>query len=96
MPALARRPFAARLHRTLVVLMLLSFLLITQQASKPLFKIGLGLLVCSALVQVVFGNVAPESGAGRSLRLLAVGLAVVAAVFGLGIVLTPALVNLGR
>lgn len=92
----ARRPFAAKMHLTLVVLMLVSFVLITQQQSKVIFQVGLSLLVASALVQVVFGNVAPEAGFGRSMRQLAIGLLIVIAVFGLGVVLTPALVNLGR
>jgi hypothetical protein len=92
----ARRPFAATLHLALVVAMLVSFLLIAQQWSKVVFQAGLGLLVASALVQVVFGNVSPEAGFGRSMKQLALGLLIVAAVFGLGIVLTPALVNLGR
>ena len=92
----AGTPFAARLHLVLVLLMLVSFLLIGQQWSKFLYQIGLLLLVASALVQVVFGNVAPETGFARSMKQLALGLVVVAAVFGLGIALTPLLVNLGR
>lgn len=91
-----RRPFAARMHLALVVLMLVSFALIAQQESKATFQVGLSLLVASALVQVVFGNVAPDTGFARSMRQLVIGLLIVAAVFGLGIVLTPALVNLGR
>jgi hypothetical protein len=90
------RPFAARLQQALVLAMLLSFLLIAQQWSKLGYQLGLVLLVAAALVQVVFGNVAPETGFGRSMKLLALGLVVVAMVFGLGFLLTPALVNLGR
>ncbi len=96
MAGMLRRPFAARLHLALIVLMLASFLLIAQRWSKLLFQVGLGVLVCSALVQVVFGNVSPEAGLVSSLRQLALGLVVVAAVFALGVVLTPVLVNLGR
>ena len=91
-----RKPFAARMHLALVVAMLVSFLLIAQQSSKLGYKVGLALLIVSALVQVVFGNVAPEAGFARSMKQLVLGLVVVAAVFGLGIVLTPVLVNLGR
>lgn len=91
-----RKPFAARMHLALVVAMLVSFLLIAQQSSKLGYKVGLALLIASALVQVVFGNVAPEAGFARSMKQLVLGLVVVAAVFGLGIVLTPVLVNLGR
>jgi hypothetical protein len=91
-----RKAFAARMHLALVVAMLLSFLLIAQQRSKVGYKAGLALLIASALVQVVFGNVAPEAGFARSLKQLVLGLVVVAAVFGLGVLLTPVLVNLGR
>jgi hypothetical protein len=90
------RPFAATLHRVLVLAMLSSFLLIAQQWSKPVFQLGLGLLVASALVQVVFGNVSPDASFGRSMKVLALGLLVVACVFALGVALTPVLVNLGR
>ncbi len=76
--------------------MLVSFLLIAQQWSRLGYKVGLALLIASALVQVVFGNVAPEAGFARSMKQLALGLVVVAAVFTLGFLLTPVLVNLGR
>jgi len=92
----AGTPFAASLQLVLVLVMLGSFFLIAQQWSKLVYQIGLLLLVASALVQVVFGNVAPEAGFARSMKQLALGLVVVAAVFGLGIALTPLLVKLGR
>lgn len=92
----ARRPFASRMHTVLVVLMLVSFGLIAQQTYQALYQVGFVLLVASTFVQIVFGNIAPTTGFARSMRQLAVGLVIIAAVFGLGIVLTPALVNLGR
>jgi len=90
------RPFASRMHVALVVLMLVSFVLIAQQTYKVLYQAGFVLLIASTLVQIVFGNIEPTAGFARSMRQLAVGLAIIAAIFGLGIVLTPALVNLGR
>ncbi len=90
------RPFASRMHVALVVLMLVSFGLIAQQTYKALYQLGFVLLVASTFVQIVFGNIAPATGFARSMRQLALGLAIIAAVFGLGIVLTPILVNLGR
>jgi len=85
----AGTPFAASLQLVLVLVMLGSFFLIAQQWSKLVYQIGLLLLVASALVQVVFGNVAPEAGFARSMKQLALGLVV-------GIALTPLLVKLGR
>ncbi|HET9595063.1 MAG TPA: hypothetical protein VFP65_05765 [Anaeromyxobacteraceae bacterium] len=96
MPTGARRAFASRMHTVLVVLMLVSFGLIAQQTYKVLYQVGFVLLVASTFVQIVFGNIAPTTGFARSMRQLALGLVIIAAVFGLGIVLTPALVNLGR
>ena len=90
------RPFAARMHVALVVLMLSSFVLIAQQRSKAIYHLGIAVLVASALVQVVFGNVSPDAGFARSMKQLGLGLLIVAAVFVLGIALTPLLVNLGR
>jgi len=96
MPANARRPFASRMHVALVLLMLLSFVLIAQQASETLYQVGFVILVASTFVQIVFGNIAPTAGFAKSMKQLGLGLAIIVAVFALGAVLTPALVNLGR
>jgi hypothetical protein len=92
----APRPFASRMHIALVVLMLVSFGLIAQQRVKALYQVGFVVLVASTFVQIVFGNIAPTAGFARSMRQLGLGLAIIAAVFGLGAALTPVLVNLGR
>ena len=96
MPEKLRRPFASRMHVALVLLMLLSFIFIDQETSKGLYQVGFVLLVASTFVQIVFGNIAPTAGFGRSMKQLGLGLAIIVAVFALGVVLTPALVNLGR
>jgi CBS domain containing-hemolysin-like protein len=96
MRARAQRPFASRMHVALVVLMLVSFGLIAQQTYKAVYQLGFVLLVASTFVQIVFGNIAPATGFASSMRQLALGLAIIAAIFGLGVLLTPLLVNLGR
>lgn len=88
-------PFAARTQAILIVVMLVGFVLIAQQASKTLYQIGLPLLVLAAFTQIAFGNIPPTAGGGRSLALLALTWVIVAAVFGLGIVLAPTLIGLG-
>ena len=93
---LREKNFAEVLHAVLVVLMLLSFLMITQQGSKTIYQLGFVLLVVSTLIQIVFGNVPPSANFFQSMKLLGIGLAIVAAVFFLGIKLVPYLVNLGR
>jgi len=89
-------PFAARTQGILIVVMLVGFVLIAQQASKTLYQIGLPLLVVAAFLQVAFGNIPPSAGARRSLALLGLTWLIVAAIFGLGIVLAPTLIGLGR
>ena len=91
-----KQPFASVVHLALVVLLLVSFVLITQQKSRSLYQIGFLLLVASTFVQIVFGNVPPAANFGRSMKFLGVGLTIITAVFALGIILTPFLVNLGR
>jgi len=96
MQGIGRRPFASAMQAILVALLLLSFVLITQQLSKALYQVGFVLLAASTFVQIVFGNVPPTANFRQSMRLLGTGLAIVAAVFALGIILAPYLVNLGR
>lgn len=93
---LREKNFAEVLHALLIILMLLSFILITQQASKALYQIGFIVLAASTFVQIVFGNVPPTANFKQSMKLLGIGLAIVAAIFILGIFLAPHLVNLGR
>jgi hypothetical protein len=57
---------------------------------------GFLLLIASTFVQIVFGNLPPETGFKQSLKFTAVVFGIIAIVFGLGIFLAPHLVNLGR
>jgi len=91
-----KQPFASVMHLALVILLLVSFVLITQQRSRTLYQIGFMLLVASTFVQIVFGNVPPSANFKRSMKFLGVGLTIITAAFALGIIVTPFLVNLGR
>ena len=93
---LREKNFAEVLHAILIILMLLSFVLIAQQASKTLYQIGFIVLIVSTFIQIVFGNVPPTANFKQSMKLLGIGLSIVAAVFILGIILAPHLANLGR
>lgn len=95
-PTPTRLPFAARFQAILIGVMILGFALIAQSWSKTLYQIGLPLLVVTAFLQIAFGNIPPAAGFARSLKLLAVTWVAVAAVFGLGILLAPFLIDLGR
>jgi len=95
-PARARLPFAARTQGVLIVVMLVSLVLIAQQFSKTLYQIGLPVLMVAAFMQIAFGNIPPTAGRQKSLMLLGMTWLIVAAVFGLGILLAPTLISLGR
>jgi hypothetical protein len=91
-----KQPFAAIVQGILVILLLVSFAMITQQFNETLYRIGFLLLIASTLVQIVFGNLPPEADFKQSIRFTAVVFIIIAIVFGLGILLAPYLVNLGR
>jgi hypothetical protein len=89
-------PFAARFQGILIVVLCLGLVLIAQQRSKDLYRIGLPLLVLAAFLQIAFGNIPPRSGFVRSLLLLLLTWAIVGAVFALSIYLAPELIDLSR
>ena len=95
-PVRGRLPFAARVQGALIVVMLLGMVLIGQRANKDLYQIGLPILVIAAFLQIAFGNIPPRSGFATSMKLLVLTWAIVAAVFALGIILAPHLIDLGR
>jgi len=92
----ARTPFAARLQTALIVLLLLGLVLIAQQWSKDVYKIGMLVLIGAALIQMPFGNASPEWDFGQSMKFLAIGLAILASVFAISILIVPTLLKLGR
>ncbi|MER3438139.1 MAG: hypothetical protein C4346_11430 [Chloroflexota bacterium] len=95
--AAARRlPFAARVQGILIVVMVAALALIAQQASKPLYQVGLPVLVIAAFLQIAFGNIPPSAGFWRSLKLLVLTWLIVAGVFALGIQLAPTLIAASR
>jgi hypothetical protein len=76
--------------------MILAFLLIAQNQSVDVYQYGLLLLIGFSLLQVVAGNIPPQTRMVGTLIRLLLGLVIVAAVFGIGIVLVPYLAELGR
>ena len=90
------RTFPERLETTLIVGLVLGILLIAQRYNLTLYKVGLCILVASTLLQIAVGNLKKDASAGRSLYFIAKVLLVVAAVFGLGILLVPYFSEMGR
>jgi hypothetical protein len=91
-----RLPFASQLQIILLGGMILAFLLIAQNQSVDVYQYGLLLLIGFSLLQVVAGNIPPQTRVIGTLIRLLLGLVIVAAVFGIGIVLVPYLAELGR
>lgn len=91
-----RLPFASQLQIILLGGMILAFLLIAQNQSVDVYQYGLLLLIGFSLLQVVAGNIPPQTRVVGTLIRLLLGLVIVAAVFGIGIILVPYLAELGR
>ena len=89
-------PFAARFQAILIVVMFASSVLILQQGSTPLYPIGLPVLVLAAFLQIAFGNIPPTSGFVKSMGLLLLTWAIVAALIVISINITPNLIHLGQ
>jgi hypothetical protein len=90
-----RLPFASQLQILLLVGMLLGFVLIGQNLSLEVYKWGLIILMLSAFLQIVVGNIPPETRLVGTLCRLMFGLTIVMAVFLIGIWLVPYLAQLG-
>lgn len=88
--------FAARVQLLLVVLMFSSIVLLSQRFTLQLYKIGLVVMGVTALSQIAFGNINSSTNFGGSMRQYLLYMTIIAAIFGLSILITPTLVSLGR
>ena len=91
-----RRAFGARMQAIVLISMIASFALIIQKMNMTLHKVGLLLLIVSALSQMAFGNMPPEATFKEGKKIMIIAYTIVACVFGLGILLAPVLVKIGR
>lgn len=83
--------------QTAVILsMIVSFIFIIQKMSDGLHKAGLLLLIISALSQMAFGNMPPEANFKEAKKVMIIAFGIVVCVFGLGILLAPVLIGIGR
>lgn len=88
--------FAEGLERVMIVVLLTAILMIAQRWSIEVYRYGLLLLIGGTILQIAVGNLPKDAGALRSLKIIAGILVLIAAVFGLGILLVPLLSQLGR
>ena len=91
-----RRAFGARMQAIVLISMIASFALIIQKMNMTLHKVGLLLLIVSALSQMAFGNMPPEATFKEGKKIMIIAYTIVAVVFGLGILLAPVLIKIGR
>ncbi len=91
-----RAPFPRRAERALIAALVVAIAMIAQRWSIEVFRAGLLLMVAATLLQIAVGNLPETASPGRSIVLIALVLCLIAAVFGLGVLLTPFLSQLGR
>jgi hypothetical protein len=89
-------PFGKRMQTIVIISMVISFLLIIQKDSIILYKIGLLLLIVSAVSQMAFGNIPAEATFKEARKTILIAYSIVAFVFGFGILLAPVLIKIGR
>jgi len=92
----ARPAFVERTERALMIAIFSGIILVAQQYSISLFRLGLILLVSATMLQIAVGNLPRHLSAGASLLRIVIILAFVAFMFALGIFLVPFLSQLGR
>jgi len=90
------KPFAYKIQMIIIPLFPVSFLLIMQRFSLGLYKIGIILLIITAMMQNIFGNIDPDATRRETfLGFLKIAVIIVI-IFIVGILIAPSLVNLGR
>jgi ABC-type proline/glycine betaine transport system permease subunit len=92
----AHGSFVARAEQTLIAAMALGIVMIAQRYQISWYRWGLSILVISTFLQIAVGNLPQDASATRSIVTSIIILAVVAAVFAIGIWLVPILSQLGH
>ncbi len=85
-----------RLEAAIIFFLGVAFLMVLQRWSFIAYHYGLMSIMGLTLLNIAVGNLPREAAPGRALLMLLLFLALVAVVFGLGIVLVPYLAQLGR
>ena len=86
----------ARTELALICLIAAGFALIAQQRAFGLYQVGLVTVMASTLLHIAVGNLPRGAGIARTLLWTLAILAMVAAVFGAGILLVPVVARLGQ
>ena len=89
-------PFAARVQRINIYLLLVSLVMLAQQFTYTIYVWGFRLLFVTVTIQVALGNINPDWNVKKTLRKTLVILLVIAFIFAFSIYVTPYLIELGR
>lgn len=89
-------PFASRLQLALIIMLLMSLILVAQQANKQVYQLGIVMLVINTILQIGASNVPPTADANKTGRIMLTAFGIVVIVFAVSILLTPYLIHLGR
>lgn len=91
-----QQPFASIAKGVLIILILICFVLIAQQASKQIYQIGLLLFIIFTLFQVAFGNIPSSSNFKQTVLYLGIAAVIIVGLVLLSIQIAPTLIHLGR
>lgn len=91
-----RWAFASVVQVALIILLLASFALITQQVERDVYEIGVMALVILTIIQIPFGNIPAQTNFRNSMLGAIVGVVIVIAIVAFSIWLVPYLIQLGR
>lgn len=80
----------------LIGLLLVGMLLIAQQWSRDVYRIGMLILIGTTLVQMIFGNIPPQANLARTLKYLLIGFVILGSVVAFSIQIVPSLLQIGR
>ena len=89
-------PFATRVQRLNIYLLLIALLMLAQQFTYTIYLWGFRLLFVVVTLQVAVGNINTDWDAKKTIRKTLVILLIIAVIFAFSIFVTPYLVELGR
>ena len=88
--------FATRAQNWVLGLLVITLLMVAQPFSIQIYGYGVYLLAIAVFLQIAVSNVAPSAGVRKTITKSIIILAIVAAIFGFSIWVTPMLVAMGR
>ena len=88
--------FATRAQNWVLGLLVVTLLMVAQPFSIQIYGYGVYLLAIAVFLQIAVSNVAPSAGLRKTITKSIIILAIVAAIFGFSIWVTPMLVAMGR